>query len=102
MNLNFINPLIGFLRGVEMTPMLMLILVLGFIMLLIFYYMSGLSETIENLSFFKKTFAFIIIAAIVFGAYYVFYKAGQFDELLGNPTVRDLIRIIKLRVAGKI
>lgn len=95
MNLDFLNPAINFLAGANMTPVVLLSAILGLMALIIVYYMTGLAEKIENLSFLKKTFVFLLIAIIVLVIYYVFYKAGKFDELLGNRVVQDVWQVIK-------
>lgn len=99
MNLeNALSVPIQILQGVVFTPVLMLVAVLFFIFLLVFYHWSGLGEKVENLTAGKKTMGFLFTALIVFVFYYIFYKAGKFDETLNNQTFKIIIE----RVGGLI
>jgi len=92
MNLeNFLNVPIAALRGVVFTPVLMLVAVFFFLFLLVVYHWSGLAEKLENLTAGKKAIVFIVIALTVIFFYYVFYKAGKFDELLSNAEFNSIV-----------
>ncbi|HEX7586598.1 MAG TPA: hypothetical protein VF390_03125 [Patescibacteria group bacterium] len=95
MNLeNALSIPIQILQGVVFTPVLMLVAVLSFIFLLVFYHWSGLAEKVENMATGKKALVFLFVSLVVFIFYYVFYKAGKFDELINNPIFNDAARKI--------
>lgn len=90
------DTVIAFVSGINLTPIIALYSVLGFIMLLTIYHWSGAAEGIENLSTGKKLFVFILLAAAFALVYYIFYKAGKFDEIINSPT----FKIIAEKISG--
>jgi hypothetical protein len=87
----FLSGVIQKVQGVEMTPVLMLVSVFSFLLLLVLYHWSGLAEKVENLTVGKKTAVFFSIALLVAFFYYVFYKAGKFNELLNNSAFNNIV-----------
>jgi|GEM_PF-1215950 len=87
----FLSGIIQKVRGVELTPVLMLAAVFSFLFLLIFYHWSGLAEKVENLTAGKKAVAFFFITLIIIAFYYIFYKAGKFDEIINNSVFNGIL-----------
>lgn len=82
---NFLSFPIQALQGVVFTPILSLVAILSFMLLLVFYHLSGLAEKVENLTPGKKALVFIFIVLVISVFYYIFFKAGKFDTLLSHP-----------------
>ncbi|MEK7598300.1 MAG: hypothetical protein AAB487_01025 [Patescibacteria group bacterium] len=91
----FLDNIIALVRGINLTPIIALYCVLGFVLFLTIYHWSGAAEGIENLSTGKKLLVFILLAAAFATIYYIFYKAGKFEAILNNSLIKDTVTLIK-------
>lgn len=89
-----LGKVIEFIRGANVTPIVALYSALGFILFLTVYHWSGASEKIENLTTGKKLLAFIFVAMVLAGIYYILFKAGKFDAILDYLPVKKALKSI--------
>jgi hypothetical protein len=94
---NLLDLIIKWLERVNFSAIFSFYLFLAFIILLVLYYWSGFSDKINNLSGAKKAAIFFFIALLLFGFYYVFWKAGKFDHIADYPLVQKGLHLADWR-----
>ena len=96
--LSFLNTTIEFVRSINLTPIIALYFVLGCILSVAIYYLSGTSDNVENLSTSKKFMLFIFLLIFFGFIYYIIYQAGKFDALLKLPIIRNAVIFMKSQI----